>query len=149
MKLSYRITKYTDKHNNGNYYSHEQEWSSFFDVGSKVTLQEYIAVEDLYVNFLMDACKFYKVTALQIVGLEINESSEYEDMLILDIGSIPQVVRDILREKIWAKLVSPYLEFHFGYDFYMYFLCEDYKEMFITTVDTPLTVDACISPYLN
>ena len=143
MKLSYRITKYTDKHNNGNYYSHDQEWSSFFDVGSKVTLQEYIAVEDLYVNFLMDACKFYKVTALQIVGLEIN------DMLILDIGSIPQVVRDILREKIWAKLVSPYLEFHFGYDFYMYFLCEDYKEMFIATVDTPLTVDACISPYLN
>ncbi|WP_426448581.1 hypothetical protein [Siccibacter colletis] len=149
MKLSYRITKYTDKQKDSTYLSHSKEWTSFYDVGSKVTLQEYIAVEDLYANFLMDACKFYKVTALQIVGLEINESSEYEDMLILDIGSIPQVVRDILREKIWAKLVSPYLEFHFGYDFYMYFLCEDYKEMFIATVDTPLTVDACISPYLN
>ncbi|WP_024549757.1 hypothetical protein [Siccibacter turicensis] len=149
MKLSYRITKYKDKHDDDCYYSHAQEWSSFFDVGSKVSLQEYIAVEDSYIDFLIAACRYYQVTSLQIVGLEVYESTEYKDMSIVDIDSVPQVVRDILREKIWAKLVAPYLEFHFGYDFYMYFLCEDNKEMFISTVDTPLTVDAYISPYLT
>lgn len=148
MQYSYRIAKYKRVDENGNLYSLPDEWTGFFDVGKKVSLFEYEKVESQYIDFIVLACNYYHANEIEIKNLESDDTSNYKDKQKLSVSNVEGVVRDILRERIWCKLACERFEFHFGYDFYMYFLSSENPDMFIKQIKLPLTIQKYKSPYL-
>ncbi|WP_048796846.1 MULTISPECIES: hypothetical protein [Serratia] len=148
MRFSYRITKYKKYDSFGNLCSSDNEWTSFFDVGKKVSISEYEVVEKEYVDFVLNACGLFNIVGLCIKGVEINvELFKYKDNEVVLRGELEEVIRSILREDIWCKLVSDNFEFHFGYDFYMYFIFDAESDDVIHEIRTNLTVQTYKSPY--
>lgn len=97
------------------------KWSSFSDVGVTVALDEYIAVEQAYVDFVLTLLPYLPIQEFQIVGLEDYASvSSYQEADVVACQDLDKVVRDVLREKYWCKLIAPYAQIHFGYDYCMY-----------------------------
>ncbi len=148
MKNSFRITKYHCYGDDGSLCSQKSDWTSFFDVGSKVSLDEYLFVEEQYVNFVVALCARVGVCEIMINALEISDGCSYNNGQMIDIASVATLVADVLRERFWCKLVSDKVEFHFGYDFYMYAVCPlgllEIKEL----VPASLNVELFKSPYL-
>ena len=149
MKYSYRITKYIQTDELGRGHSSPNEWTSFYDVGNKVTESEYKKVEQKYIDYILDACNCLGVKSLKIKGLELNvDKYKYAEGSTIQLGDLKEVIQSILREYIWCKFISNECEFHFGYDFYMYFLCDACPEECIDKIKTELTVQRYKSPYL-
>lgn len=149
MEYSYRIVKYTNINENGDICSHPDEWTSFFDVGQKVEESEYEKVEVQYINYVLELCDCLKINSLNINDLSVNvERSSYFEGQSIYISQLGDVIRSILREDIWCKLVSDRCEFHFGYDFYMYFVSKIEPLECISKIETKLTVQKYKSPYL-
>ncbi|MCE9994042.1 hypothetical protein LZ633_18855 [Enterobacter asburiae] len=148
MKYSYRITKYTLTDNAGNFTSLADEWTSFYDIGSKVTEDEYKKTESKYIDYILDACNCLSVKSLKIKDLELNvDKSQYSEGEIIQLDEVRKVVQSILREQIWCKLISNDCQFHFGYDFYMYFLFNTSFTKCLEHIKTELTVQEHKSPY--
>ncbi|MFJ5333022.1 hypothetical protein [Pectobacterium versatile] len=145
MKYSYRVTKY--KNIDGEVYSYPDEWTSFFDVGDKVDIDEYGKVENQYIDFIVNVFLFFSVDKFQLKDVELNGNFHYSNDQEIGVESIKDVVKVILREDVWCKLVSDDIEFHFGYDFYMYFLSNKNPDCFLKELNSPLTVQAYNSPY--
>ncbi|MEQ9889545.1 hypothetical protein [Pectobacterium zantedeschiae] len=148
MKYSYRVAKYRSIDDGGNPHSSPDEWTSFFDVGDKVDIDEYHRVENQYIDFISEACSFFSVNELRLKDLELNGDVNYSDNQKIKLNFIEGVVKSVLREEVWCKLVSDSIEFHFGYDFYIYFLSRNNPESFIKKLNSPLTVQEYISPYI-
>lgn len=149
MHTSLRITKYHGYDVEGNLTSPENEWTSYFDVGNKVSLEDYILVEDEYINFVISLCYLFSVEKLTVSELEIFDEAgllKYPESVA--INELPLLIRDVLREKIWCKLLSDDLEVHFGYDFYMYVVCPLSCDFIKSKIKTSLNVEALQSPYL-
>jgi hypothetical protein len=149
MHTSLRITKYHGYDVEGNLTSPENEWTSYFDVGNKVSLEDYILVEDEYINFVISLCYLFSVEKLTVSELEIFDEAgllKYPESVA--INELPLLIRDVLREKIWCKLLSDDLEVHFGYDFYMYVFCPLSCDFIKSKIKTSLNVEAFQSPYL-
>lgn len=149
MHTSLRITKYHGYDVEGNLTSPENEWTNYFDVGNKVSLEDYILVEDEYINFVISLCYLFSVEKLTVSELEIFDEAgllKYPESVA--INELPLLIRDVLREKIWCKLLSDDLEVHFGYDFYMYVVCPLSCDFIKTKIKTSLNVEAFQSPYL-
>lgn len=124
MGNSYRVTKYKGGGSAGGLSSPESEWASYLDVGAKVGLEEYLIIEGQYVGFVRDVCKLSHVDRLEVQELEVFvEETNYKDGQKIVLPDALNVVREVLREQIWCKLVSEKVEFHFGYDYYMYVIC--------------------------
>ena len=64
------------------------------------------------------------------------------------IDAIIGVARDCLREKYWCKLSAPKLEFHFGYDYYLY-VCSplDLQQTSVLVNELGLFIESKESPY--
>jgi hypothetical protein len=141
MKYCWRITKYDSNKRNSQGWFIEDTWTSYSDVGSlyqgeRLTYDEYIRVENLYTNAIMQFMKSLNVSHLQIKGLEnhdsINEDPSVDKAEVMfvnalkenDLLSLDQVKmasKLILREYFSCKLISKHIMFvHFGYDYYMY-----------------------------
>lgn len=149
MHTSLRITKYHGYDAEGNLTSPENEWTSYFDVGNKVSLEDYILLEDEYINFVISLCSLLSVEKLTVSELEIFDEAgllKYPESLA--INELPLLIRDVLREKIWCKLLSDDLEVHFGYDFYMYVVCPLSSDFIKSNIKTNLNIEAFQSPYL-
>ncbi|WP_323637291.1 hypothetical protein [Pectobacterium polaris] len=140
MKYYYRITKYRNIDDYGNFHSSPDEWTGFFDVGDKVDIDEYRRVESQYIDFILEACSFFSVSELKLKDVELNSDVNYSENQKIKVNRIEDLVKSILREDIWCKLVSDSIEFHFGYDFYMYLLSKNNPECFIKKIKSPLTV---------
>ncbi|TXE27346.1 hypothetical protein FOT62_22515 [Serratia marcescens] len=148
MKFSYRITKYKKYDPFGNLCSSDDEWTSFFDIGQKVSKSEYEMVEKEYVDFVINACNLFSAVGLCIKELEVNvDFFKYKNNDVVRGGDLEEVIRSILREDVWCKLVSDSFEFHFGYDFYMYFIFDAKNDDLIHEIRTSLTVQSYKSPY--
>jgi len=119
-----------------------ETWTSVSDIGRSfenhvLTQEEYLAVEDAYVeaiHLFMDSCN---VKTLTLKDLEVNDESEgivslpadhrhsnhesYVAGAQLSGKTLDGAARLTLREQIWCRLEAPGGFFvHFGYDFYMY-----------------------------
>ncbi|AZK63863.1 hypothetical protein [Pectobacterium versatile] len=145
MRYSYRVTKYQNI--DGEIYSLPDEWTSFFDVGDKVDIDEYEKVENQYIDFIVNASLFFSVDNFQLKDVELNGGVHYSNEQEVSVESVKNVVKSILREDVWCKLVSDDIEFHFGYDFYMYFLSNKNPDCFLKELNSPLTVQVYNSPY--
>lgn len=141
--VKYRPSLYDD---DGIYTS--DEWISISDIGNsfdgkELTLEEYINVENRYVNTILDILSRIGAKYLTIGYLELNDES-LEKSLASDLTSanaelrifakglksgqrigvdkVPLIIRLCLREYIYAVLVNLKLnlQIEFGYDYYMY-----------------------------
>ncbi|MCT6590896.1 hypothetical protein N3553_13540 [Pantoea dispersa] len=104
MHTSLRITKYHGYDVEGNLTSPENEWTSYFDVGNKVSLEDYILVEDEYINFVISLCYLFSVEKLTVSELEIFDEAgllKYPESVA--INELPLLIRDVLREKYGAN----------------------------------------------
>lgn len=173
--LRLRITKYNPifRDRNGIYSYSKEEWTSVCDIGKifngrVFTTNEYIAVENAYVNTVMAFVDELKITSLKVRGLEIDEErlgldklniaySRGMKALLLSIrndyeiglSQIKNLCRLVLRECMWCKLENDPLMFvHFGYDYYMYIGSEKICTNAIgKAVKMGLYVEECRSPY--
>jgi hypothetical protein len=151
MSHSYRITKYFNSDANGNLISDDHEWTGFSDVGAKVSQDEYLEVEKTYLDILILSCNHLHVKQLQISDLEdYDNNSSVVDGQLLTIEDASVLASKILREEIWCKLISPDIEFHFGYDFYMYLVAKVNLSMFFISsgLNKTLHIQEFKSPYL-
>jgi hypothetical protein len=150
MEYSYRITKYTNINENGVISSLPDEWTSFFDIGKKVEKSEYERVENQYIEYVINLCDYFNIKSLTVNYLENNtDDCAYVEGQSIHISELSNILKSILREEIWCKLISNKCEFHFGYDFYMYFVSKIDPQEYIDNIATELTVQKYKSPYLD
>lgn len=131
--FSWRITKYNPKNRDERgFYLDDKEWTCFFEVGTKVSEEDYLGTETDYINAIitfmdeMDLNKVY-LNDLEIWSDEVvsqNASSFLRKMWMgkaVTAQEIRELAKLTLRNVIWCKL-SYKKEFfvHFGYDYYMY-----------------------------
>jgi len=146
MKYSYKITKYDSSKEK------YDEWTSISDIKDISTYQEYIKIESSYINSILEICKNINISSLTIKELEIKQdgmSQKYTEGQDIDILNIDTIIRSVLREKLWCKLISKDCEFHFGYDYYMYVVTNENIQDSFKKFDSVLYVEEFKSPYLN
>lgn len=171
--FNWRITKYNPDFRDelGRY--QKDEWTSFSEIGKtfagiKLTIEDYIAIEDAYVGAIVAFMNSVEITSLTVRGLEkksnnimLNrENVLYSDEMIhlyatlhedaiLSLREVQCLARVILREDLWCKLEKDDIMFaHFGYDYYMYIgshkICEDAINKI---KERGLFVEDFVSPY--
>ncbi|WKA56531.1 hypothetical protein [Planococcus shixiaomingii] len=157
---SVRVTKYNPKNRDANgYYTLVDEWTSISDVGKSYqgqifTMEQYLATEEKYIQAVEVLMQKNGVNKLKVVGLE-NHTHETE-LNLSDGKTIPrnlvkQLVKMVLREKVWGRLVvKNQFEIHFGYDYYMCFVGESLTDDIIEELQKidGLYVEEVRSPYL-
>lgn len=147
----------------------KDDWTAISDIGKvydnkKFTLSDYLLVEEKYCEAVKSMMSEVKTDSLRIKELEKNhhpsKSEEDSDELkkmydLLEEGmpisncNVPLAVKLILRENIWAKLVSKEIEVHFGYDYYMFICSSRPSKKSITQItENGLFVEEMESPYL-
>lgn len=152
MRYSYRITKYFTSSNEGIIISNDSEWTSFSDVGFKVSMDDYLHIEKTYLSFITSTCSYLQVDKLQVTELEnYHDDKSFVSDRDLTIEDAISIARKVLREEIWCKLVSEDIEFHFGYDYYLYItsnydLSSAYEKKGFGKV---LNIEKIKSPYTN
>lgn len=151
MFYSYRIIKYSLIKESD--FLSSSEWTSYYDVGDKVTLDEYLIVEQRYIDTVLNLCKCFGVRKLRISELEINNETMVTENIVnnreFNILELTTIIRLILREYIWCKLVCETCEFHFGYDYYMYFVSRIDPEKYLEHICKDLNITKLDSPYIS
>lgn len=139
---TWRITKYNPlyRDSKGNFTT--QEWTSYSDIGKyfegiQFTFNDYIEIENKYINTVLQFMNCLHLKEIEINGLEkYEEDVSYEensdcdmskllinikDRATINITDVPLLCKLILREHLWGKLeYNSTLYIHFGYDYYMY-----------------------------
>jgi len=136
----WRVTKYNPQYRDekGRYLI--DEWTSYSDIGKAfsgkiLTTNMYIEVENSYIDVVISAMKEMGLKSFKIIGLEWGQydemsrgqneaykvlSGKLREGCNISIDEVRMALCLILREEIWAKLISDNLFIHFGYDYYMY-----------------------------
>ena len=151
--MRYRITKYNPAHRDAQGAYLPDEWTSCSDIGrifdgKKLAAEEYLAVEDTYIDAIrliaeLNGCTLFRVRQLERLfsvwetsrkmkrlGLPLTQE-ELETYRAVDLQSTftmeaaLSLSRMILRELLWATLydAEEKVSFTFGYDYYLYADC--------------------------
>ena len=79
-----------------------------------------------------------------------NHLKEYKNNQRIYIeNNLTELLKLILREKISCKLWNRNCEFHFGYDYYLYCVCNKDLTKLFNELRTFLNIENFISPYLK
>jgi len=146
----FRITKYDlNKRDDSGRYLDLDEWTEFFEVGEKISLEEYEKIENLYIDAAHDLISGDGIKYLSLVGLENRQKTcPYKDNDKIYCENLKGVIRSLLRGEYWAKLESDKGFIHIGWDFYMYVGTENLNEPAIWKIaDNGLYVEQMNSPY--
>lgn len=158
---SVRITKYDPRNRDANgHYTLVDEWTSISDVGKSfqgkiLTMEQYLAIEEKYIQAVEVLLQKNWSSDIAIVDLE-----NHRDETAMDLSEgktisrtlISDLVKLILREKVWGRLVANnQFKIHFGYDYYMYFVGESLTDDIIEELRmiNGLYVEEVRSPYLE
>ena len=153
--ICYRVTKFNPKFRvDGKYLI--DDWTSISDVGKSfsgqvLTMQKYEAMEQNYIDFVKNALQICGINELEIIQLEKYSSRlEWENQQWINLQQISSFMKDCLREKCWAKLVTKDFFLHFGYDYYMY-ISSNLNEQMLQELACrfDLFVEKYESPYCN
>lgn len=146
----YRVTKY-DPSNRDPYgiYIDQEEWTSYSDLGREqgknglLTEEEYLHVEQLYIDAIVRFMKLHSIESLRVTKLEKSyDVVEHFDSLTtpemkqlftivkngdqLSIYEIESFAKLILRELLWAQLeMEECMMVSFGFDYYMYLYSDE------------------------
>ena len=126
-------------------------WNSFFDIETLTSENEYLYIESLYIDLLLEIAREIDVAFFVIAEFENYDSFALRNAQNISLEKLPFVAKSILRDKCWCKLVNDSMEIHFGYDYIMYVvinkvnvnikpILNEYTEM--------LVIDEKMSPYL-
>lgn len=128
--MDYRITKYNPLYRDSEGRYLKDEWTDFSCVGyvfngEKLTFEDYVYVEQEYIRCILEIINLLKidVSKLKIVGIEKYEKCEWKNGFLKD-KNLELLLQDCLRRRIWCKIIGKKFQIHFGYDYYMYILCE-------------------------
>jgi len=168
----WRITKYDPAFRDNKDRFTKETWTSISDVGQdfegeKLTIEEYLRVEQLYVDAVIGLTKTLGIATIEIRGLEKHEEKldpgdwasiysqdiyrvfEYTtEAICLPIEDVGSICRLVLREQLWCKLESTQMFVHFGYDFYMYLACHAVDADVIDSISASgLFLEEMNSPY--
>jgi len=166
---SYRVTKYNPQYRNKNGAYTKEEWTSISEIGKMYgdklfELEEYLNYENAYISAVLIAMKANNVHSLKIKHFEehyiessdmpINDGDmvidEIKNRKIINCANLEFLIKLILREIVWCKLVSDDVLVHFGYDYYMYIISRkklDSEAKLIS--DLGLFVEEFLSPHLE
>jgi hypothetical protein len=146
----FRITKYNPENRDasGAYLDHG-EWTSFTEVGTKLSEKEYQAVESNYIEAAIDLVSDQKQKELTVVSLEDhNGKSMLAEGSKIEGTQIERVLRSLLREEFWCRLESEEAFIHIGWNYYMYVgVSEVREETQERILNRGLYVEDFISPY--
>ncbi|MGG0738227.1 hypothetical protein [Niallia taxi] len=130
---SWRVTKFNPLHRDeSGSYIIKDEWTSYSDIGSKVSEEEYLETEEKYINAVLSFMNEMNVDKLYLKDLELHSDGVVEQnastfMLTMWLGKevskqeIKELIKLTLRESIWCSLsYKKQISVHFGYDYYMY-----------------------------
>jgi hypothetical protein len=131
MMFEYRITKYDPKKRDAQSYYLPDEWFMYSQVGREVggsllTMEEYLRVENSYINTAVTMLAECGVDSVAICGLENNRGHQARSFVLREgerlIGeSLREALRSILREEFWCRLEENERSYiHIGWDYYMY-----------------------------
>jgi len=168
---TWKITKYNPIFNGSDGRYENDEWTSISDIGKTfegkmLSLESYKLCENAYIESIHLVMKANNVTSLKIQALEKRYTHDYPDMQekysksyieslkegeIICYADIDFLVRLILREMVWCKLIVKQSMFvHFGYDYYMYI---GSKEKLVNEIEEMIRLGLfpveMQSPYLN
>lgn len=126
MLLWYRITKFDPVGRDASGAYTRDDWTSVTDVGSVfggeiLARSEYDRIETLYSDAVTCFANAANVAFLEIAEADGRASNEgFPTGARVAVGNLDTVIRRVLREEMWCKLVSPEMCVHFGFDLYMY-----------------------------
>ena len=126
-------------------------WNSFFDIGTLASEYEYLYIESLYIDLLLDIAREIDVAFFAIEEFENYDSLPLKDGQKISLEKLPFVAKSILRDKCWCKLVNDSMEIHFGYDYIMYVLINKTNvniKPILNEYTGMLVIDERMSPYL-
>ena len=171
----YRITKYDPKNRNDQGHYLFDHWTEISDVGKTlegelVTKEEYLRIEEDYINSVVEILRASNQEYLRLVGLNkdrfqesvIENSNEwyhesifenlnlYEDQKI-SIQDVPTIIKLILRRYLDATLeIKDKYYVQFGYDFYMYVGTPKLSDKVIDELNSTLIfIEEFWSPYYS
>lgn len=167
----YRVTKYDPKLRDeaGRYM--QDEWTDYSCVGIRIndqicTLREYEAIENLYVNAVMQFVSCGDIDFMECRDIEKN-SAIFEDVDIqaswraiydrvvdgvkISKADLPVLLKLLLRNYLWCRLAYDDKMFvHFGNDYYMYVGIEMECRNVVESIErSGLFVEEFKSPYLE
>jgi hypothetical protein len=117
------VTKYNPSHRNAAGGHASEEWTSFGDVGNKVTLEEYQEVEAGYIAAALEFLRESGLSGLRVAGLEnpAEHAISFHEGTWLALDALEEAFRLVLREHLWCRFEDDSGAFvHFGYDYNMY-----------------------------
>ncbi|MFY0535866.1 hypothetical protein [Nannocystis pusilla] len=128
----FRISKYDPFLRDADGAYARKEWTSHGDIGkvfdgAVLSLDEYLVVEERYLELLDKFLGWGRVEKLKVCGMEVydrvalqNARPGLSEGVWLNEAAIREVARLALREVLWCRLEGQDFHVHFGYDFYMY-----------------------------
>ncbi len=134
----WRITKYDPKNRNELGYYLKDEWTEYGDIGRSFdgkifTYEEYVIVEDAYIQAVLLFMDCLEIDSLKVISLEDTHGKNPESISVESIKiknneyykkeMIIFIIKSILRYKLWCKLESENMRVDFGYDYYMGLAC--------------------------
>lgn len=168
----FRVTKFDPQLRDATGVFVDLDWTSISDIGrvfggKALTTEQYLHTENMYIRAAMEAVaqadpKWLSVTDIEvhpwrdayarsIVPQLIAECKQLWKFMgqcngVIEKKHVPTVVKAILREVAWAKILGEGgLYIHFGYDYYMYI--GDAKGRLGNFVGKGLFVEDWDSPY--
>ena len=126
-------------------------WNSFFDIGKLVSEEEYLHVESLYIDLLLELAREMGIKFFTIKELENYDAFALREGESVGLERLSFVIQAILRDECWCKLVNDSMEIHFGYDYIMYVVINNVNlniKPILNEYTGMLVIDERISPYL-
>lgn len=126
-------------------------WNSFFDIGKLVSEEEYLHVESLYIDLLLELAREMGIKFFTIKELENYDAFALREGESVGLERLSFVIQAILRDECWCKLVNDSMEIHFGYDYIMYVVINKVNvniKPILNEYTGMLVIDERISPYL-
>ena len=127
---------------------------SFGDVDKTMTLDEYLKIENAYIDAVkiimkLSKCEWLKIRYLErhydLEDKEVNDVSKelYNQLIsiendqVVTLDNLEFIMRFILRNFIWCNLVnlSKRLYIRFGFDYYMYFNTKLKQEIYKESIE--------------
>jgi hypothetical protein len=138
--FSYRVTKYNPAYRNEQGWYLRDDWTEYGDIGKKynneiVTLDEYLKMENNYIQAVIAFMQCNKVTSFQVTKIErgydpaedpnstqgmINIYRNIKNRSLISENNLENICKLMLRRYLWGLLRNNKLmEIRFGHDYYM------------------------------
>jgi hypothetical protein len=158
---SWKITKYDPLNRDADgSYLNDEEWTCFAEVGTKSSIEEYLKIEQNYMNAIRSFMAEMGLNRAYVIALEQwsdEVKNQNADAFLskvwigkaVSVQEAQELAKLTLRNAIWCKQGFKNRFFvHFGYDYYMYIeTIRECTKAIDTVTRSGLFVEKFDSPY--